>query len=101
MNPYMFVIDIVPMPDNNKCDDIAGAKAHIWVISKDRESAKLRVINYIEKHLWSVTNFEYEFEIQQELIPSLHADEARLYESALRLGIAADYVAFPKKPAEK
>ncbi|QQE75188.1 hypothetical protein [Brevibacillus composti] len=100
MNPYLFVINIVPMPDNKDCEDIAGAKAHVWVIAEDKESAKLRAINYIEKSLWKVINFEYELEIHQEQIPSLHEDEVRLYERALQHGIAADYIAYPKKPGK-
>lgn len=97
VNPYLFVIDIVPTQENKDCKNIAGAKAHVWVISQDRESAKLRAINYIEKTLWKVINFEYELEIQQEQIQTLHADEFRLYQSALRHGIAADYIAFQKR----
>ncbi|GEB35282.1 hypothetical protein [Brevibacillus parabrevis] len=98
MNPYMLVINVVPMPENKNCEDIAGAKAHVWVISADKESAKLRAIDYVNKYLWKVINFEYELEIHKEQIPTLHVDEARLYELALQHGIASDFLAYPKKP---
>lgn len=98
MKPYLFVIDIVPSPENKDCQDIAGAKAHIWTISDDKEKAKLRAVDYITKSHWQVVGFEYEFEIHQEQIAKLHEDEVRLYKTALRHGIAADYIAYPKVP---
>jgi hypothetical protein len=98
MSPYLFVINIVPSPENKDCQDIAGAKAHVWTISDDKEKAKLRAIEYIKKTHWQIVEFEYEFEIHEQQIPKLHEDEARLYNMALRYGIAADYIAYPKIP---
>lgn len=95
-NPYLFIVDIIPMPENEFYENITGAKAHIWVISNDKENAKLRAINYTQKFLWEITSFEYEFEIREEQIPKLHEDELRLYQSALHHGIAADFLAYPK-----
>ncbi|WP_238650026.1 hypothetical protein [Paenibacillus piscarius] len=98
MNPYMFVINAIPAPSNKDCEDIAGARVHIWVISEDKESAKIRALDYITKYLWEVKNVEYEFEIQQELIQKLGEDELRLYQKALLYGIAADFLAHPRIP---
>ena len=97
LNPYMFVINVIPTMENEFYKDVAGAKVHIWVISSDIETAKLRAISYNEKFLWKIINFEYEFEIREEQIPKLHEDELRLYQSALRHGIAADYIAHSKE----
>lgn len=96
LKPYLFVINVIPMQENEIYENVAGAKAHIWVISKDKESAKLRAINYNEKFHWEIIDFEYEFEIHEEQIPKLHEDESRLYQSALSHGIAADYLAYVK-----
>lgn len=98
MNPYMFAINVVPTPDNKDCEDIASAIAHVWVISEDKESARIRAVDYITSYLWKVINFEHEFEIQPELIPELHEAEALLYMKALQHGISADYIANPKVP---
>ncbi|WP_375104097.1 hypothetical protein ACDZ28_04205 [Paenibacillus sp. RS8] len=94
----MFAIDAIPAPSNKDCDDIAGARVHIWVISKDKEGAKIRALDYITNYHWEVTNVEYEFEIQQALIPNLGVDELRLYQNALLYGISADFLAHPKIP---
>ncbi|NTW72887.1 MAG: hypothetical protein HGA49_11695 [Eubacteriaceae bacterium] len=98
MKPYMFVIKAVPLPTNEDCKDIAGAKVHIWVFADSKENAKVRAMNYIMKLLWEIKDFEYEFEIRQEQIPNLHEDEAVLYRKALQYGIAADFLAHPKVP---
>ncbi len=82
------------MPENVNYESIAGAIAHIWVISSDRESAKIRALDYNKKFQWEIKSFEYEIAIREEQIPSLHEDESRLYHSALRHGIAAEYIAY-------
>ena len=97
LSPYFFKVNVVPMQENEVYESIAGAKAHIWVISNDRESAKLRAIDYNEKFLWEVTSFVYELGIREEQIPSLGEDESRLYHLALHHGIAAEYIAHPKR----
>lgn len=96
MNPYMFVINAIPQSNNKEHEDLAGAKVHIWVISDDRETAKIRAIDYITKYHWEVTSVEYELLIQPEQIPNLHNNEALLYKKALQYGISADFVAYPK-----
>jgi len=96
LNPYLFVINVVPMQENENYESIAGARAHVWVISSDIESAKLRAIEYNKNFLWDIISFEHEFEIREEQIPSFHEDELRLYQSALQHGIAADYIAYQK-----
>lgn len=98
MKPYMFVIDAVPLSSNKTCQDIAGGKVHIWVIADDKETAKIQALEYIAKYFWKATNIEREFEIQQEQLPRLHEDEELLYRKALLYGIAADFLAYPKKP---
>lgn len=100
MNPYLFVINVIPMPENKDCADIASAIAHVWVISEDRESAKNRALDYVTSYLWEVIDLEREFEIQPQQIPVLHEDEALLYKKALQFGIAADYIAHPKIPGK-
>lgn len=94
--PYFFLINVVPSLENPNYESIGGAKAHIWIISSDRESAKIRAIDYNRKFHWEITSFEYEIAIREEQISSLHEDELSLYHSALRHGIAAEYIAYPK-----
>lgn len=100
MAPFMFVINAVPKLTNENFKDIAGAKVHVWVLSDSKESAKTRAVNYIEKYLWDVKDFEYELEISQEQLRNLHKDEAALYLKAHQSGIAADFVAYPKIPGD-
>ncbi|AIQ73907.1 hypothetical protein NST28_11825 [Paenibacillus sp. FSL R10-2791] len=101
MNPYMFVIDAIPAPTNKDCEDIAGARVHVWVISKDKENAKLQAMDYITSYLWTITNIEYELEIQHEQILDLGEDETQLYRKACQFGIAADFLAYPKIPKDR
>lgn len=96
LKPYFFKINVVPMQENKVYESIAGAIAHIWVISNDKESAKIRTIDYNKKFLWEITSFVYELEIHVEQIPELGEDEYYLYQLALRHGIAAEYIAHPK-----
>lgn len=100
LNPYFFVINVIPTQDNKNYESIAGAKSHIWVMSNDKESAKLRAIDYNENSHWRIISFEYEFEIRKEQIASFHKDEQRLYQSALHSGIAVDYIAYQKNSEE-
>lgn len=96
-NPYFFKINVFPMRENKSYEIVAGAIAHIWVVSSDREKAKLRAIDYNEKHLWEIRNFVYELEIHEGQIPLLGEEELYLYQTALRHGIAAEYISHPKK----
>lgn len=97
LKPYFFKINVVPMQENKVYESIAGAIAHIWVISNDRESAKIRAIDYNKKFLWKITSFVYELGIHEEQIPELGEEESYLYHSALRHGIAAEYIAYQKR----
>lgn len=96
----MFVFAGIPCAENDKCSDIAGAKIHIWVMDKDHEVAKIRAINYIEDTLWKITNLEHDFSISPEQLDNLHESEYILYKKALEFGIAADFLAYPKKQSD-
>jgi hypothetical protein len=94
----MFVIDAVPLPTNTELSDIAGARVHVWVISNDKESAKIRALDYIAMYQWKVSTVERELEIQPEQISGFHEAEIALYLKAQQFGIAADFLAYPKSP---
>ncbi|MGO4540349.1 hypothetical protein [Paenibacillus sp. 2TAB19] len=98
MKPFLFVLNVVPSQFNKQCEDIAGAKAHIWIISDDKDKAKARAESYVIGALWNVINFEHELEIFPEHLQKLHEAEAHLYKMALQQGIAADFLAYPKVP---
>lgn len=96
MFPFMFVINGIPLPENHNYSIVGGAKIHIWVIDENMDSAKNKAISMVEKHLWSVQNIEYAFEIYPKQLHNLHEAEVVLYHRALRDGIAADFLAYPK-----
>jgi len=100
LNSYVFIINAVPSPSNNDCANLAGANVHIWVISGDREKAKIEALDYVSSYLWDVVSVEREFEIWPEQIPVLPEREATLYQRALQHRIAADFLAYPKPKAD-
>ena len=99
MKPYMFVVDSIPLPENRNYNAIGGAKVHIWVIDEEQDRAELRAIDYIRSLLWDPLTIEYAFEISPEQIPLMHEDEAALYATALKTGIAADFLGWLKDAA--
>ena len=96
MFPFMFVINGVPLPQNHNYDKIGGAKIHIWVMDNTADSAQEKAISLIKQYLWKVTDVEHALQISQEQLQHLHKDETVLYQKALRHGIAADFLAYPK-----
>lgn len=94
MNPYMFVIDAVPLKENKNYETVAGAKIHIWVIDTDISSAEKRALSYVSKYLWSATKIEHAFAILPQHIDDLGKSELRLYHTALQHGISADFLAW-------
>ena len=96
MVPFMFVVNGAPLPENHNYDTIGGAKIHIWVMDEDINSARDKALSMVSQHLWSAKQIEHEFEISLSQLPDLHEAELLLYQKALRYGIAADFLAYPK-----
>lgn len=94
MTPFMFVIDGTPLPQNHNYSKVAGAKIHIWVMDDNMDSARSKAISLINNSLWEIQGIEYAFEMLQEQISELDKLEVQLYQKALRLGIAALFVAY-------
>lgn len=95
MSPYMFVIYAVPKAENKHFTSVRGAHVHIWVIDDSPDSALQRATSYIEKYQWLPTEIEHAFDASRMRISDLHEEEQRLYLTALRYGIASDFLAEP------
>lgn len=96
MFPFLFEIKGIPLPDNYNFDSIGGAFIHVIVISDNMDSAKESALSFIRQHLWEPQTFENAFEILPEQVSLLDTAEAALYSKALRDGISAMFVAYPK-----
>lgn len=96
MLPFMFVINGTPLPENHNYNSIGGAKIHIWVMENTIDSARDKALAMVKNYLWSVQEIEHELQISEEQLHNLHDAEALLYQKALRHGIAADFLAYPK-----
>ena len=96
MKPFMFVFTGKPSPEKTELAHIKDAIIHVWVIDESLESARRRAVSYVTGLQWSVESTEFESEMLPSQLQGLHKDEALLYRRALRLGMAADFVASPK-----
>lgn len=96
MIPFMFVINRVPLPENHDYETIGGAKIHIWVMDASLDSARGKAVSMVEQSHWSVQDIEDELEIAPEQVPLLDTVEVSLYSKALRDGISAMFVGYPK-----
>ncbi len=97
MRPFFFVIRAEPTEAAVSAQDIAGAIVHIWVMDSSLEQAEARARSYILDYAWIALKTDYAFEINDKQIASLGAEERTLYQKALRHGIAADFLGYPKK----
>lgn len=95
MQPYMFVVKGVPLPNSRHYRTIRQAFIHIWIMDSDMDSAREHVLSYIRSLNWNPLLVEHALEIQKEQIAHLPEEEAVLYQKALRSGIAADFLASP------
>lgn len=98
MFPYFFAFEVEPLPENQDCQDVAGAMAHIWVMGPDMDWARTRALLHVAHWKWKVLRTEVELAIQPEQIPGFHDAEIELYHKALRDGVASDFIGWPQNP---
>jgi hypothetical protein len=97
MIPFLLVIKGIPSPTNQKFNSIGGAFIHIITVNDNINSAKDHALSFIRDQLWEPQEIEEAFEILPEQVPLLDKVEASLYSKALRDGISAMFVAYPKE----
>lgn len=96
MFPFMLVINGIPLPENHNYNTVERAKIHIWVMDNDADSAQEKAVSLVKQYLWEIKGVEHVLQISQEQLKHLHKAEDLLYQKALRDGIAADFLAYPK-----
>ncbi len=96
MFPFMLVINGTPLPENHNYNTVGGAKIHIWVMDNDADSAQEKAESFVKQYLWKIQSVEHVLQISPEQLQHLHKAEALLYQKALRNGIAAEFLAYPK-----
>ena len=92
MNIYMFVINAKPFSDTKVSKITSEAIVHCWVIAEDDTIAESVAYSFISLRQFEPVSTEHAFLIQPEQIPGFHESEQRLYQRALRYGIAADFL---------
>lgn len=96
-DPYMFVINSVPAPENRYYNKVGGAAVHIWVMDTEAQSALDRAKDYIRRFQWEPQEVEYAFQIDPARVDGYHKQEVELYRQAVQFGIAAMFVGWQKE----
>jgi len=95
---HFFTIRADPTAAAANTGDIASAVAHVWVNDSDRSNAERRARAYLMDHGWIVVEVELALTPTPEQIAALDAVESANYRGAVREGIHAYFVAWPKEP---
>lgn len=96
MLPFFFAVSVIPTAGTPQSSDIEGATAHIWVMANSPEEAETKARSYLMDYAWIVKEVEIAIQPRPEQIAHLGIEETLLHEKARRLGIAADFLAWPK-----
>lgn len=101
MNIFYFVFNIVPDKENPNFIRYGKGIAHLMVIEKDAAEARSKAIKQIISDQWQVLSEEAFAEIPVEQFPKkdVEPQDLLLYETAVKVGIAADYATFPREDA--
>lgn len=99
MEPFLFIFDGVPLPENHNYGTINGAKIRVLVMARYAPLAEESAIDLVNKYLWSVKEVEDAFILSPEQISyldTLNKLDASLYQKALSDGISIAFLAYPK-----
>ena len=95
---HFFAIHTTPTAAATNAEDIAAAIAHVWVNDTDQISAEQRARTYLMDQGWIAGEVDAVLAPTPAQIAQLDADELANYQVAVRYGIYAQFVAWPKEP---
>jgi hypothetical protein len=93
---FFFSFDAVPTSASSQATDLAGAEIHVWVTDKSMDSAESMARQCIMDFAWIVQGVSVAKHCPLERILQLDEEEQVLVLRAIKEGIAADFLAWPK-----
>ena len=93
---FFFAFEAVPTAASPQACDLAGADIHVWVHDKSMDSAESMARQCIMDFAWIVQNVSAAKHCPLEHILKLEENEQVLVLRAIKDGIAADFLAWPK-----
>lgn len=97
MDLFFFAFEATPTAASPQATDLAGADIHIWVQADSMAGAESTARQHIMDFAWVVKELSLARHWPLERIPDLHKDEQALAQRAIRFGVAADFLAWPKE----
>ena len=97
MDLFFFAFEAIPTTASPQATDLAGADIHVWVQAESMAGAESTARQHIMDFAWVVQELSLARHWPLERIPDLHKDEQALVQRAIRYGIAADFLAWPKE----
>lgn len=93
---FFFAFEAVPTHASPQAGDLAGADIHVWVQDRNIDSAESMARQCIMDFAWIVQNISVAKHCPLERILQLDEEEQALVLRAIKEGIAADFLAWPK-----
>lgn len=96
MPAYLFVLEAHPTKAAVPEEDIAGAMVHVWVVWPSLDEAERHAREFVLDSGWIIDTVAHRLQPTDVQIARLHDSELGNYKRALRDGISADFIAWPK-----
>lgn len=93
---FFFSFEAVPTHASPQASDLAGADIHVWVQDRNIDSAETTARQCIMDFAWIVQSVSVAKQCPLERILQLDEEEQVLVLRAIKEGIAADFLAWPK-----
>lgn len=95
MQPFLFVIEVKPLPENPQGAMLGGAKAHVWVFDQSLEEAAKKASRFIAGYGWEEVRVESSYSPSQEQLACFDGEELHNYRQAELYGLAGQFLAWP------
>lgn len=98
MQLFFFRFQCTPTTSSQQAGDIAGADIDVWVHSDcSLDEAEIRARGYVMDYAWVVSSMQLGRDWPLERIGELDTTGQALAQKAIREGISAFFLAWPKK----
>ncbi len=91
MNPYYFILEAEPQPENPVIAHASRAVAHIWVMAGVLDDARDKAVNFLESELWEITEEKNSYLLTEEMIDELKGEELSNFQAAQSEGLRAKF----------
>ncbi|MBU1417390.1 MAG: hypothetical protein KKI15_02775 [Proteobacteria bacterium] len=91
MQPYLFIFEAKPRPDNKKAEGLAGAMVYIWVFSISATGARASARDHLSGLNWMFVKEQAAFAPTPKQLRELEILEELHYQKAQSSGIAVQF----------